>query len=205
MANTLIISSNPEEERQTQRVNLGKRLAGIRKSIEMSQAAMADLLGVDQGTVSRWESGKWEGESIPRAYLLIYSILDGRRIPQLLAPRLNNEDTGFQITKKSDEDRGRRILVLEALGLIDPLKSAKSLRKPAIAPATSPAFPWECAEKVLVSLLFDALNGRPPEKGYGFLVDGPKVVKVRARTRTGAPLSQGELETVGKAQVIAWR
>lgn len=36
----------------------GNELLTLRKQLELSQQSLAEKIGVDQGTVSKWESGK---------------------------------------------------------------------------------------------------------------------------------------------------
>lgn len=200
----LTSSQDPAKAAQTTRETVGKRLTQIREGIAMSQTAMADLLGVNQGTISRWERGLWKGESIPRVYLLIYSVLDGRRIPELTAPRLNDDDTGFQQRQKSDEDKRRSFQALDTLGLLDPEIAKKLMEKLAFDQAASPIRPEKPAVRALIDILFDALNGRPTERGYGFLVNGVEVLKVRTRTRTLDHHNKTEMEIVARARTIAW-
>lgn len=198
------ISQNPATAAQTTRETIGKRLTQIREGIAMSQTAMADLLGVNQGTISRWEKGLWKGESIPRVYLLIYSVMDGRRIPELTAPRLNDDDTGFHQRQKSDEDKKRSILALDSLGLLDPEIAKKLLGMLAEDQLALMKQPEKPAVRALIDILFDALNGRPTKRGYGYLVNGAEVLKVRTRTRTLDHHNKTEMEIVARARTIAW-
>jgi transcriptional regulator with XRE-family HTH domain len=151
---------------------------------------MADLLGVDQGTVSRWEKGNRKGEMIPRAYLLIYSILDGRPISAMLAERINDDHTGFPSQQKPEEARKRSLRVLAALGLVDPPRSSRRRE--------------DTVEEVLIHLLFGALNSNGARKGHGTLIHGLEAVAVRTRTRIGDHYAESDIEAVERAQVIAW-
>ena len=197
-------SQDPAEAAQTERRTIGKRLSRIREEIGMTQSAMAELLGVNQGTVSRWEKGQWKGDSIPRVYLLIYAVLDGRRIPELTAPRLNDDDSGFHQRQKSDEDKKRSILALDSLGLLDPEIAKKLLGMLAEDQPALMKQPGKPAAKALIDIMFDVLTGRPTEKGYGFLVNGVEVVKVRTRTRTLDHHGESDIKMVEQARTIAW-
>lgn len=49
---------------------MSKKITAFRKQTKLSMAAFGALIGVDKGTVSRWESGKLPAERIHEIYVL---------------------------------------------------------------------------------------------------------------------------------------
>ncbi|WP_227271615.1 helix-turn-helix domain-containing protein [Roseobacter weihaiensis] len=70
----------------------GKRLKRQRLSVGMKQAALADLLGVNQTTVSRWESGLQTPDDLTQQAGL--DVLTSARIEDAALKRLVQQSTG---------------------------------------------------------------------------------------------------------------
>lgn len=104
---------------------LGKRLYCIRQALGKTQKEMGKILGVDQATICRWESGGWRRDGIPRASLVAYSIFQGCSIADLLDIHQHKsgvKDVSPFIARKLSKDEIIHCrLTLELFGILDPI------------------------------------------------------------------------------------
>jgi len=101
-----IFHLDPRSKELAVKENLGKRLSGIRISLGWSQGYLADRLGVNQATVSRWEHGKWK-DMPPMAVLAVFAIFQGCSVQKLTEP----------IDYEGDEFKPRKFIPNEINGI----------------------------------------------------------------------------------------
>jgi len=123
---------DPEAQSDSAKKNFGARLRSIRERYAWSQETLADSLGVNQGTLSRWETGKWrntlqrktemgEGwwtESISRQTLFVFATIANCSIEHLCKANPATPDEEFHPRWRTQEQVRRCLVVLEKLGLI---------------------------------------------------------------------------------------
>ena len=114
----ITIHLDPTAKELAVKENLGKRLSGIRMALGWSQGYLADRLGVNQTTVSRWEHGKWK-EMPPIAILAVFAIIQGCSV-QKLTERVDYDGDEFKPRKFIPNEINGVQHFLTQLGFLSP-------------------------------------------------------------------------------------